>query len=109
MFSSNLQLLYPMRDEFFLEIMEVGFRFVIKRSGFFDQICVYIFLCSLKSANIDMGETKETEAYEEELLDYEEEDEKAPDSVAAKVNGESVKKSVFLVYLISYLVLSIDL
>lgn len=56
-----------------------------------------------------MGETKETEAYEEELLDYEEEDEKAPDSVAAKVNGESVKKSVFHVYLISYLVLSIDL
>jgi len=40
-----------------------------------------------------MGETKE-ETYEEELLDYEEEDEKAPDSVGAKVNGESGKKYV---------------
>ncbi|CAA0822751.1 DEAD-box ATP-dependent RNA helicase 56 [Striga hermonthica] len=39
-----------------------------------------------------MGETKENDAYEEELLDYEEEEEKAPDSVGAKVNGESVKK-----------------
>ncbi|GAU15101.1 hypothetical protein TSUD_08390, partial [Trifolium subterraneum] len=38
-----------------------------------------------------MGETKE-EAYEEELLDYEEEDDKAPDSVGTKVNGESGKK-----------------
>ncbi|GER35353.1 ATP-dependent RNA helicase SUB2 [Striga asiatica] len=39
-----------------------------------------------------MGETKENDAYEEELLDYEEEEEKAPDSVGAKANGESVKK-----------------
>ncbi|KAK6119624.1 hypothetical protein DH2020_046647 [Rehmannia glutinosa] len=39
-----------------------------------------------------MGDTKENDAYEEELLDYDEEDEKAPDSVGAKVNGESVKK-----------------
>ncbi|GKD51498.1 DEAD-box ATP-dependent RNA helicase 56 isoform X1, partial [Tanacetum coccineum] len=41
-----------------------------------------------------MGETeiKDNDAYEEELLDYEEEDEKAPDSAAAKANGESVKK-----------------
>lgn len=39
-----------------------------------------------------MGETKENDAYEEELLDYEEDDEKAPDSVSAKVNGESAKK-----------------
>ncbi|XP_022868596.1 DEAD-box ATP-dependent RNA helicase 56-like [Olea europaea var. sylvestris] len=38
-----------------------------------------------------MGEMKENDAYEEELLDYEEEDEKAPDSVT-KVNGESAKK-----------------
>ncbi|KAG5030966.1 hypothetical protein JHK85_014948 [Glycine max] len=38
-----------------------------------------------------MGETKD-EAYEEELLDYEEEDEKAPDSAGAKVNGEATKK-----------------
>ncbi|KAL3633582.1 DEAD-box ATP-dependent RNA helicase 15 [Castilleja foliolosa] len=39
-----------------------------------------------------MGDAKETDAYEEELLDYEEEEEKAPESVTAKVNGESVKK-----------------
>ncbi|CAA0838010.1 DEAD-box ATP-dependent RNA helicase 56 [Striga hermonthica] len=39
-----------------------------------------------------MGETKENDAYEEELLDYDEEEEKAPDSVGAKANGESVKK-----------------
>ena len=31
-----------------------------------------------------MGEVKDNDAYEEELLDYEEEDEKAPDSVASK-------------------------
>lgn len=45
-----------------------------------------------------MGETeiKDNDAYEEELLDYEEEDDKAPDSAAAKVNGESVKKFVSL-------------
>lgn len=39
-----------------------------------------------------MVDTKENEAYEEELLDYEEEDEKALDSVNVKVNGESAKK-----------------
>lgn len=39
-----------------------------------------------------MTEVKENDAYEEELLDYEEEDEKAPDSVGVKVNGESAKK-----------------
>ncbi|KAJ9559260.1 hypothetical protein OSB04_013874 [Centaurea solstitialis] len=41
-----------------------------------------------------MGETelKDNETYEEELLDYEEDDEKAPDSAGVKVNGESVKK-----------------
>ncbi|KAF5726242.1 DEAD-box ATP-dependent RNA helicase 56 isoform X1 [Tripterygium wilfordii] len=40
----------------------------------------------------NMGESRENEAYEEELLDYEEEEEKAPDSVGAKVNGEGAKK-----------------
>ena len=40
-----------------------------------------------------MGETKENDADEEELLDNEEDGEKAPDSVIAKVNGESVKRS----------------
>ncbi|KAJ6373119.1 hypothetical protein OIU76_027452 [Salix suchowensis] len=39
-----------------------------------------------------MGETRDNDAYEEELLDYEEEEDKAPDSVGAKVNGEAVKK-----------------
>lgn len=42
---------------------------------------------------IRMADLKENDAYEEELLDYEEDDEKVPDAVA-KVNGESVKKSV---------------
>ncbi|XVE53628.1 hypothetical protein DITRI_Ditri03aG0018000 [Diplodiscus trichospermus] len=39
-----------------------------------------------------MGETRDNDAYEEELLDYEEEEEKAPDSVTPKVNGEAAKK-----------------
>ncbi|KAK8568527.1 hypothetical protein V6N13_106436 [Hibiscus sabdariffa] len=41
-----------------------------------------------------MGETRDNDAYEEELLDYEEEEEeeKALDSVTAKVNGEATKK-----------------
>ncbi|PQM32735.1 DEAD-box ATP-dependent RNA helicase 56 isoform X2 [Prunus yedoensis var. nudiflora] len=38
----------------------------------------------------NMGETRD-DVYEEELVDYEEEEEKAPDS-AAKVNGEAPKK-----------------
>lgn len=41
-----------------------------------------------------MGEVKDNDAYEEELLDYEEEDDKAPDSVSAKAAADSVKKSV---------------
>lgn len=39
-----------------------------------------------------MGETRDNDAYEEELLDYEEEEDKAPDSVTGKVNGEAAKK-----------------
>lgn len=39
-----------------------------------------------------MGEVKDNEVYEEELLDYEEEDEKAPDSTNGKPAGETVKK-----------------
>lgn len=42
-----------------------------------------------------MGDTRDNDAYEEELLDYEEEEDKAPDSVAAKGAGESAKKWVF--------------
>ncbi|GAB2210753.1 hypothetical protein Droror1_Dr00016037 [Drosera rotundifolia] len=37
-------------------------------------------------------ETRDNDAYEEELLDYDEEEEKAPDSAVAKANGESGKK-----------------
>ncbi|KAG6413306.1 hypothetical protein SASPL_126015 [Salvia splendens] len=39
-----------------------------------------------------MGEVKDNEVYEEELLDYEEEEEKAPDSANGKPSGETVKK-----------------
>lgn len=39
-----------------------------------------------------MGEAKEGDSYQEELLDYEEEDEAAPDAVAPKATGEPVKK-----------------
>ncbi|XP_010555514.1 PREDICTED: DEAD-box ATP-dependent RNA helicase 56-like [Tarenaya hassleriana] len=39
-----------------------------------------------------MGDTRDNEAYEEELLDYEEEDEKVPDSAGNKANGENGKK-----------------
>lgn len=45
-----------------------------------------------------MGETRD-DVYEEELVDYEEEEEKAPDS-AAKVNGEAPKKWVFALWII---------
>ena len=44
-----------------------------------------------------MGELKDTEAYEEELIDYEEEEEKAPDS--AKPVAESGKKLVSLLFI----------
>mgnify|MGYP000856118345 FL=1 len=44
-----------------------------------------------------MGEVRENEAYEEEVLDYEEEDEKAPDSINAKPAGESVKEAIFFI------------
>ena len=47
-----------------------------------------------------MGETKD-EGYEEELLDYEEEEDKAPDSVGTKVNGEAAKK--YVIYCLSML------
>ncbi|KAF8400648.1 hypothetical protein HHK36_013947 [Tetracentron sinense] len=39
-----------------------------------------------------MGEPRDNDAYEEELLDYEEDEDKAPDSVPAKGTGETVKK-----------------
>lgn len=39
-----------------------------------------------------MGEVKDNDAYEEELLDYEEEDEKAPESINGKPGSETVKK-----------------
>jgi ATP-dependent RNA helicase UAP56/SUB2 len=39
-----------------------------------------------------MGEAKENDVYEEELLDYEEDDDKAVDGSAAKPTGEVAKK-----------------
>ncbi|EEF44785.1 hypothetical protein RCOM_0899280 [Ricinus communis] len=42
-------------------------------------------------SKIRVEEVKDTEAYEEELLDYEEEEEKAPDSVSAKA-ADTAKK-----------------
>lgn len=51
------------------------------------------FLPWFMSIIAEMVEARDNnEAYEEELLDYEEEEEKAPDSVAAKAAGEPVKK-----------------
>lgn len=44
------------------------------------------------SAAATMGEAKEENTYQEELLDYEEEEEAAPDGVAAKGTGEPLKK-----------------
>lgn len=42
-----------------------------------------------------MGETEiKDNEYEEELLDYEEDEDKALDASAVKTNGESVKKWV---------------
>jgi len=55
-----------------------------------------------------MGETRDNDAYEEELLDYEEEDDKAPDSVGAKVNGEAVKKWVFFCVLKGWIFINFD-
>ena len=40
-----------------------------------------------------MGETKDNDVYEEELIDYDEEEDKVLDS-GAKVNGEAPKKWV---------------
>jgi ATP-dependent RNA helicase UAP56/SUB2 len=39
-----------------------------------------------------MGEVKDNDAYEEELIDYEEEEVKAADEVAAKAAGDGPKK-----------------
>ncbi|KAL0910030.1 hypothetical protein M5K25_020957 [Dendrobium thyrsiflorum] len=42
--------------------------------------------------NPRMGDARDNDAYEEELLDYEEDEEKAPDSVGMKAGGETAKK-----------------
>ncbi|KAM1714631.1 hypothetical protein ACFX11_025469 [Malus domestica] len=39
-----------------------------------------------------MGEVRDNDGYEEELVDYEEEDQNAPNSVSAKPSGDTVKK-----------------
>jgi hypothetical protein len=48
-----------------------------------------------------MGETKVNDAYEEE-------NEKAPDSISAKLNGESAKKSAPCYYFLALYVLPIE-
>ncbi|KNA19671.1 hypothetical protein SOVF_059300 [Spinacia oleracea] len=45
-----------------------------------------------------MGETRENDAYEEELLDYDEEEEKVPDPAVTKTNGEAAKKGYSGIY-----------
>lgn len=49
-----------------------------------------------------MGDVRDNEAYEEELLDYEEEDEKVLDS-GNKVNGDAVKKLVIFFFSICFI------
>lgn len=39
-----------------------------------------------------MGEVRDNDGYEEELVDYEEEDQNAPNSISAKPSGDSAKK-----------------
>ncbi|XP_012440978.1 DEAD-box ATP-dependent RNA helicase 15 [Gossypium raimondii] len=45
-----------------------------------------------------MGEIKDNDAYEEELIDYEEEDEKAPDSACTKAT-DSAKKGYVRIHI----------
>lgn len=49
-----------------------------------------------------MGDARDNDAYEEELLDYEEEEDKAPDSVNAKANGEAAKRFAFFHFLVQF-------
>lgn len=58
------------------------------------EICSEVRVCSADSSllMVRMGEAKENEVYEEELLDYEEDDDKVVDSSAAKPSGEVAKK-----------------
>ncbi|KAF3449507.1 hypothetical protein FNV43_RR10235 [Rhamnella rubrinervis] len=46
----------------------------------------------LHTAVAEYGETRDNDVYDEEFVDYEEEEETAPDSVTAKANGEAAKK-----------------
>ncbi|KAF4377292.1 hypothetical protein F8388_012393 [Cannabis sativa] len=62
-------------------------------------ISANLFICRLSKTLLtssllpqNMGETKDADVYDEELVDYEEEEDKAIDSVGAKVNGEAPKK-----------------
>lgn len=58
------------------------------------EICSEVRVCGDDSSllMVRMGEAKENEVYEEELLDYEEDDDKAVDGSAAKPSGEVAKK-----------------
>ncbi|XP_038698617.1 DEAD-box ATP-dependent RNA helicase 15-like [Tripterygium wilfordii] len=70
-----------------------GNHFVHQNYGYivmFPFLCFNVDFCYCESSFC--RESRENEAYEEELLDYEEDEEKAPDSVGAKVNGEAAKK-----------------
>lgn len=49
------------------------------------------FFFHFRSVKRRMGEIKDNDAYEEELLDYEEEEEKAPDAVNGK-GADTAKK-----------------
>jgi hypothetical protein len=46
----------------------------------------------IRFLSLRMGEAKENDVYEEELLDYEEDDDKTVDGSAAKPTGEVAKK-----------------
>lgn len=55
---------------------------------FFSRVGETLFLTVPR----EMGEARDNDAYEEELLDYEEDEEKILDSAASKGAGEVTKK-----------------
>nr|GEX23460.1 hypothetical protein [Tanacetum cinerariifolium] len=55
------------------------------------------------SAMIGETEIKDDDAYKEELLDYEEGDEKAPYSAALSANGNSLEGDVILFYYLQFI------
>ena len=55
--------------------------FNVLREDWFPELCGSLFRFRR------MGDMKDGDTYQEELLDYEEEEEAAPDAVTAKANG----------------------